>query len=331
MASVKLLEPTGVYCGDARHLDRIVAKESVALAVWSPPYHVGKAYERDVSFLEWKALLRRTLQAHAVVLKPGGFVAVNIADILCFSDPNMPRVMAENVSRRSRSDITQERILQVMQVHPRASRYEIASILGCSEQTVDRRLHGNNIRGGKYITQTRVKLVGEILEESAHAAGLYLYDRRIWQKDPAWENSRWHTVSYRAIDEFEYIYVFWKPGQTVVDRTRLSRDEWTSWGSRGVWKIPSVRANDDHEAKFPIELPKRIIRLLTDPGDVVVDPFVGSGSSGVAAVLTGRKFIGIDIVPAYVDMARRALERASKAGGATQLQLTGGNSADAVG
>ena len=136
------------------------------------------------------------------------------------------------------------------------NRRQLASLLGCSEQTVDRRLHGNNIRGGKYNTQTRVKIVGGMLEEMALDAGLYPYDRRIWVKDAAWANSSWTTNSYRAVDEFEYLYIFWKPGITNVDRHRLSKEEWAEWGSRAVWNIRSVQRNDDHEAKFPLELPQ---------------------------------------------------------------------------
>ncbi|MFN4148209.1 MAG: DNA methyltransferase [Rhodocyclaceae bacterium] len=300
----------GIFLGDARELERFADPASIALSVWSPPYHVGKSYERDQSFAEWKALLRRTLQSHARIIKPGGFVAINIADILCFPDPAMPRLMAENVSRRKRGDITREAVLQAMARHPGKNRREIAAILGCSEQTVDRRLKGNNIRGGKYQTQTRVFLVGGLLEQLAMEAGFYLYDRRVWVKDAAWENSRWHTMSYRAVDEFEYIYVFWRPGPMVVDRGRLSRDEWIEWGSRAVWRIPSVRANDDHEAKFPLELPRRLIQLLSSPDDWVMDPFVGSGTSAVAAVMEGRRFIGIDKEIKYVEMARAAYRNA---------------------
>lgn len=312
----------GIHLGDARKLAEGLPPNSVDLSVWSPPYHVGKSYERDQSYIEWRAMLHRTLAAHAVVLKPGAFVAINIADILCFPDPDMPRIMAENVSRRKRADITREKVLTVMTAHPSANRREIAAILGCSEQTVDRRLKGNNIRGGKYQTQTRVQLVGGILDAYARESGLYLYDRRVWVKDAAWENSRWHTMSYRAVDEFEYVYIFWKPGPTKIDRNRLNADEWIAWGSRAVWRIPSVRANDDHEAKFPTELPRRLIRLLTDPDDLVIDPFVGSGTSAVAAIEEGRKFIGIDKEPRYVDLARTAWLRAKQAKTQTSLFLS---------
>jgi len=300
--------PNGIYLGDAREIHHHIEPSSVALSVWSPPYHVGKEYERDLSFFDWKNLLRRTIEAHNAVLKPGGFLVINIADILCFKDPDMPRIMAENISRRKRNDITREQVVATWAENPTLNRKQIAALLGCSEQTVDRRMKGNNIRGGKYESQTRVKVVGGLLEEFAAEAGLYLYDRRVWIKDAAWENSKWHSISYRAVDEFEYLYIFWKPGVTVVDKDRLTKDEWKAWGSRAVWNIPSVRANDDHEAKFPLELPRRVIRLLSDPGDTILDCFMGSGTSAVAAILEGRQFIGVEASPEYAALARKACD-----------------------
>ena len=144
-----------------------------------------------------------------------------------------------------------------------------------------------------------------MLEEFSLESGLPMYDRRVWVKDPAWANSRWHSLSYRSVDEFEYVFIFWKPGITKVDRTRLTREEWVEWGSRGVWKFPSVRANDDHEAKFPEELPRRVIRLLSEPGDLVLDPFMGSGTSGMVAASLGRDFLGFELLPEYVALANQ--------------------------
>jgi site-specific DNA-methyltransferase (adenine-specific) len=72
-----------------------------------------------------------------------------------------------------------------------------------------------------------------------------------------------------------------------------------------VWSFQSVRANDDHEAKFPIELPQRFIRLLTQEGDTVLDCFMGSGTTAAAAVREKRRFIGIDVTPEYVALAKK--------------------------
>lgn len=304
-----ILKPGEIYHGDCRELLPRIEGESVALSVWSPPYFVGKQYEAYLeTFADWKNLLRQVIRLHYPIVRSGGFLAINIGDILCFEDPSMPRIQAENVDRR-KSKVTREDVLEAKARYPAYNRYQLADLLGCSEQTIDRRLNGNNIRGGKYATQTRVKLVSGLVEAWGSRAGFYLYDRRVWVKDAAWENSKWHTLSYRGVDEFEYVYIFWKPGITTVRRDKLLPDEWRDWGSRGVWHIPSVRANDDHEAKFPLELPRRLIQLLTDPGDVVLDPFMGSGTTAEAALMERRQYLGLEMIPEYVGMARRCARR----------------------
>lgn len=306
----RYLETNQIYQADARTALAQIEPNSVALAVWSPPYFVGKEYEAHLSFQEWQNLLSDVIQLHFPILKPGSFLVVNIADILVFKDDTMPRIQAE-VPHRRKSQVTREAVERAMREHPNYNRQQLAKLLGCSEQTIDRRLHGNNIRGGKHASQSRVKIVGGMVEQWALAAGFYPYDRRIWVKDAAWENSRWASLSYRSVDEFEYLYFFWKPGITKFDRSRLSPEEWANWGARGVWVFPSVRANDDHEAKFPIELPTRVIRLLTEPGETVLDCFLGSGTTAVAAVREGRKYIGIEIEPKYVKLARANIAKES--------------------
>ncbi len=107
------------------------------------------------------------------------------------------------------------------------------------------------------------------------------------------------------MDEFEYVYIFWKPGITSIDRTRLNRAEWSEWGSRSVWHIPSVRVNNEHEAQFPLELPRRVIRIFSAPGDLVLDCFVGSGTTAVAAISQRRNYLGIELMPRYAELARK--------------------------
>jgi site-specific DNA-methyltransferase (adenine-specific) len=72
-----------------------------------------------------------------------------------------------------------------------------------------------------------------------------------------------------------------------------------------VWDIPPESARRvSHPAPFPVELPERLIRLYTYDGDLVLDPFMGSGSTLVAAARLGRRFVGYDLDPTYVDIAR---------------------------
>jgi site-specific DNA-methyltransferase (adenine-specific) len=75
-----------------------------------------------------------------------------------------------------------------------------------------------------------------------------------------------------------------------------------------VWDIPPERANRvQHPAPFPVELPQRLIELYTFAGDLVLDPFLGSGSTVLAARRSGRAGIGYDLDPAYVELARARL------------------------
>jgi site-specific DNA-methyltransferase (adenine-specific) len=80
-----------------------------------------------------------------------------------------------------------------------------------------------------------------------------------------------------------------------------------------VWELPTARATSiGHPAPFPVDLPRRLIELYTYQGDLVLDPFIGSGTTAVAAVGTGRHYIGFDTDEAYVALAQ---ERVAGAGG----------------
>src|SRR5262249_23979429 len=101
----------GVHCGDSPELLQRVAPDSIRLSVWSPPYFVGKGYEAGFSFEDWRSLLQTVIKLHYPAIEPGGFLVINIADILCFKDASMPKAQAEAVSRR-RSPVTLEDVLQ---------------------------------------------------------------------------------------------------------------------------------------------------------------------------------------------------------------------------
>ncbi len=86
--------------------------------------------------------------------------------------------------------------------------------------------------------------------------------------------------------------------------TNTTADEFMA-ATLDVWDIPSESARRvNHPAPFPVGLPKRLIRLYTYEDDLVLDPFLGSGTSLVAAVATGRRGVGYDLDPKYADIAR---------------------------
>jgi modification methylase len=85
----------------------------------------------------------------------------------------------------------------------------------------------------------------------------------------------------------------------------ISRDEFME-STTDVWNLPAESATRvGHPAPFPVALPERLINLYTYRGDLVLDPFVGSGSSAIAAARLGRLFVGYDTDPSYVELARR--------------------------
>ncbi|PWH18375.1 MAG: SAM-dependent methyltransferase [Anaerolineae bacterium] len=108
-------------------------------------------------------------------------------------------------------------------------------------------------------------------------------------------------------DTHEYILVFSKgtfsrkkPNGKADTITREQFMEWT----KSVWMMnPESAKKVGHPAPFPIELPYRLIQLYTYTGDIVLDPFMGSGSTAIAALKSGRKYVGYEIDPTYVKLA----------------------------
>jgi DNA modification methylase len=103
--------------------------------------------------------------------------------------------------------------------------------------------------------------------------------------------------------------------------SRLSREEWREY-TKTVWQIANV-TDPDHPAVFPLEVPRRLIKLFTFFGETVLDPFAGIGTTGLAAVELGRHAICIDQNKSYV---RRMLrERASLDGSASLFEARHGD------
>lgn len=96
--------------------------------------------------------------------------------------------------------------------------------------------------------------------------------------------------------------------QDLPSEASVSRDEFME-ATTDVWDIPPESASRvGHPAPFPVGLPERLIHLYTYYGDLVLDPFIGSGTSAIAALRTGRNFAGYDTDESYVNAARKRIE-----------------------
>lgn len=100
--------------------------------------------------------------------------------------------------------------------------------------------------------------------------------------------------------------------EAIVIAHRPGRKHWNGGGKHGVWECPIVldRAHEGgrvHTTQKPLALMEALVRDFTDPGELVLDPFAGSGTTGVAARRLGRRFVGWELDAKYAEVARRRI------------------------
>ncbi len=107
--------------------------------------------------------------------------------------------------------------------------------------------------------------------------------------------------------DYEFILIFKKEGKRKVDkavkeRSKLTKEEWKEFFS-GHWNIGGAR-QIDHEAVFPEEIPRRLIKMFSFHGDTVLDPFSGSGTTLKVALQLGRKAVGYEVNPKFLNIIK---------------------------
>lgn len=142
---------------------------------------------------------------------------------------------------------------------------------------------------------------GEIIWDKAASSGT----------STAWGS--WMSAKNPTLrDTHEYIMVFSKGKFDRKSRGRkstITKEEFLEF-TKSVWTFPTESAKKvGHPAPFPVELPYRLIQLYTFEGEVVLDPFCGSGSTCVAAIKSDRHFISYDINENYVKLARKRVRK----------------------
>jgi len=231
-----------IIIGDSRNMHEL-PDSSVHLIVTSPPYNVGKDYEKNLSMEVYCQFLKDVMKECYRVLVNGGRICVNVA----------------NLRRKPYTPL-------------------------------------NSIMMNLLI-ETEFLLRGEI----------------IWVKGATVQNScawgSWMSPSNPILrDGHEYIVTASK-GQ--YERTKdndshasITADDFQEL-TNSVWHFrPETSININHPAPFPVELPRRCIEMYTYCDDIVLDPFMGSGTTGVAAIFTKRRYVGYEIQPEYVKKAR---------------------------
>lgn len=153
--------------------------------------------------------------------------------------------------------------------------------------------------------------------EDACAAGFFMRGEIIWNKaagagvSTAWGS--WRSPSNPTLrDTHEYILVLQKPPfrRKAPDgrAATIARDDFLDW-TKSVWTFgPESARRVGHPAPFPVELPRRLIHLYTYSDEVVLDPFMGTGASALAALGSGRGYVGYELNEAYIRRAEARIE-----------------------
>jgi len=234
-----------IFCKTSENMEEL-PDNSVHLMVTSPPYNVGKDYDRDLSLEQYREFLKRVWREVYRVLVPGGRACINVANL--GRKPYIPLHLY---------------IVEDMQ--------DVGFLMR-----------------------------GEIIWNKASSAS----------PSTAWGS--WLSAANPTLrDVHEYILVFSKDMFTRKNphgrENTMSREEFLEY-TKSVWTFPAEQAKKiGHPAPFPVELPYRLIQLYTFKGEVVLDPFMGSGQTGIAALKSERYYVGYEVNEEYVNLANRRI------------------------
>jgi len=153
--------------------------------------------------------------------------------------------------------------------------------------------------------------------EDMQSIGFLMRGEILWDKgSSASPSTAWGTYLKAnnpvLRDIHEYILVFCKDSFTRLNprkrKSTISKEEFLEF-TKSVWKFAAERASKvGHPAPFPVELPYRLIQLYTFEDEIVLDPFVGSGTACIAALKTKRRYVAYDIDKKYCDLAEKRIK-----------------------
>jgi adenine-specific DNA-methyltransferase len=250
-----------VHGGETLDLLRALPDAVAQLVITSPPYNIGKAYERRRSLEEYLAGQAPVIDECVRLLRPGGS--------LCW---------------------------QV----------------------------GNHVRDGAIVPLDVV-----LHPLFARHADLVLRNRVVWhfahglhcrrRFSGRYEVILWYTRGEEYLFDVDPVRVPQKyPGKRAWKGPRVGEYTGHPLGKNpgDVWIFPNVKSNHVektiHPCQFPVELVERFVLAVTRPGDLVVDPYLGVGTTACAAVLHGRRAAGAEIVPRYAAVARERIALAAR-------------------
>ncbi len=246
-----------VYPGDCLDLFRKIPDESIQLVVTSPPYNIGKEYEKKLDLDLYLHQQERVIAEAVRVISPRGSICWQV---------------------------------------------------------------------GNYVSDGSIIPLDTVIYPIFAGLGLKMRNRIIWHFEHGlhcrrrfsgrYETIIWFTKSDDYFFDLDPVRVPQKyPGKKYFKGPKAGQFSCNPLGKNpgDLWVIPNVKSNHvektDHPCQFPVELIERLVLALTTKDDWVLDPFLGTGTSIIAAIRHGRRGAGAEIVPRYVEVARERIEQ----------------------
>lgn len=270
------VDKTKIILGDALSVLAALPKDSVQLCVTSPPYNIGKSYEKDSfdTFDAYVAWMTQVFECLHHVLKPSGSLCLQVGNhvsnkrVLPLDCVFLP--ILNRIGFVLRNRIIWKFNFGLHATHRLSGRYE--TLLWLTKGESDYKFNLDPIRVEQLYPGKRhsAKRKGKAGQPSGNPKGKNPSD--VWEFDPE-----------------------------------------SAFFGESVWDIPNVKANHPekttHPCQFPTELADRCILAFSDEGDIVFDPFVGTGTTVICAHARDRIGIGTEINSGYVQEANSRLDR----------------------
>ena len=245
-----------LYLGDTLDLLKQIPDKTAGLVVTSPPYNIGKPYEKKLNLQEYIEQQEKVIKESIRITKDDGSICWQIGNYV-----------------------------------------ENGSII-----PLDILLYPIFDRFGLKLRNRIVWHFGHGLHAQKRFSGRY--EVILWFTKS--ENYIFNLDAVRVPQKYPSKKYFKGPKKGELSCHPLGKNP------TDVWEIPNVKSNHPektiHPCQFPVELIERLVLALTNPGDWVIDPFIGVGSTAIAAILHGRKAAGADIIEEYINIAKQRIE-----------------------
>lgn len=269
--------------GDCREKLQSLPEESVQCCITSPPYWHLRDYGCDDQLgnaptpEEYASSLSETFAAVWRVIKSDGVLFLNLGDTFCGGGGYCPNAPSNRKGSKQSSN-------RGAKIGPRP---------------IPPGYKAKDLVGFPWLVAFQLR-----------KAGWYLRADIIWEKT----NAMPEKVSDRPTRSHEYVFLFSKSAkyQYNPDAIKEGTGDGNKRNCRSVWRIPKAQSRTVHTAVFPEALVERCVLAGSREGDTVLDPFAGSGTTGVVALCLKRRFVGIEINPEYCRICTMRIKTAAE-------------------